>query len=78
MVGRADFGSPIELGAYAVGLVGGVNWLFVSAAEVNLVAELGVAFGGVAYMVIGLVSLLALADALDLIELADVEMGGSS
>lgn len=78
MVGRADFGSPIELGAYAVGLVGGINWLFVSAAEVNLVTELGVAFGGVTYMMIGAAAVLALADALDLIELADVEMGGSS
>lgn len=67
-----DFGS-IELVIYLVGLAGGLNWLLVSGFDVNLVQQFaGSANAELAYTIVGGVSVAAMADALDVINLRDL------
>lgn len=71
MVMQEDFSTEETL-AYGVGLVGGVNWLLVDSAGINLATEIGVVGAGLVYTAIGIAAAASLADMFDLIELSEV------
>lgn len=76
MTDRSDFGT-IEFLVIVVGLLGGLNWLLINALDFNLVTDIiGSSSAGLAFIVIGVASALALADIFGFIEVE--ELGGDS
>ena len=68
----SDFGT-VELFVYIVGLIGGANWLLTSGFDVNLVTQaVGSGNAELAYTVVGVVSVAALLDALDVVDLMEI------
>ena len=71
---KDDMGT-VELLVLTIGLVGGLNWLLVDAAQFNLVTEVAGTNSGIIYTAIGAAGAVSLGDLYGVLDLEDIGGG---